>query len=325
MGDPGTRAVVATASYEARKFGVHSAMPLGEARRLCPTAVIVPVRHRIYEEHSQRVMNLLREYAAQHESVPQVEQVSIDEAYAEIEAERDATEIAHELQHRIQTELGLDCTSAVATNKLVSKIACNTVKPRGFIVVRAGEEQTFLAPLPVGMIPGAGKVTRVKLLRWNVTTIGDLANVPVEELRAQFGKLGIYLHDAAHGRDDSPIVSDAKPKSFSQEITLNRDTRSATELEKYLVEMSEILGRELSRREYAARTIVLKLRFADFTTITRQTTLRTPTADGKLIVEHGRNLLRAHWDQERPVRLIGIGAHNLVEPDSPAQLELRLE
>jgi len=194
MGDPGARAVVATASYTARKFGVHSAMPLGEARRLCPNAIIVPVRHHVYSEHSERIMNLLREYTSQ------VEQVSIDEAYAEIEAERDAQFVAHEIQERIQSQYGLDCTIAVATNKLVSKIACNTVKPRGFIVVAPGEEQTFLAPLPVGMIPGAGKVTRLKLLRWNVTKIGDLANVPVEELRAAFGKLGIYLHDAAHGR-----------------------------------------------------------------------------------------------------------------------------
>jgi DNA polymerase-4 len=317
MGDPNTRGVVSTCSYEARKFGVHSAMPLREAKRLCPQAIVVPVRHKLYSEHSQRVMKLLREIS------PLVEQVSIDEAYIEIEGERDGTAAAREIQRRIHEELQLSCTIAAASNKLVSKIACNTVKPRGFIVIPEGEEAAFLAPLPVGKIPGAGQVTRAKLkAKWNVETIGDLARVPAAELRAEFGKHGAYLAEAAHGSDDSPIVTDRPTKSISQENTFDRDLRSREALEKYLDEMSERVARELVSEELKARTIVLKLRYADFTTITRQVTLRVPMADEAIIRKHARELLNQHWDTARAVRLLGVGVHNLVENEGTWQMEL---
>ena len=317
MGDVNTRGVVATCSYEARKFGVHSAMGLREAKRLCPQAVIVPVRHKIYSEHSQRVMNLLREMSSL------VEQVSIDEAYVEIEAERDGVAVAREIQRRIHDELHLSCTIAVASNKLVSKIACNTVKPRGFLVIPNGEEEKFLAPLPVGKIPGAGHVTRAKLkTKWNVETIGDLARVPLEELRAEFGKNGVYLHDGARGVDDSPIVTDRVTKSISQENTFDRDVRTRDVLEKYLDEMSARVARELAEEKFKARTIVLKLRYEDFTTMTRQVTLRAPMADEATIRKHARELLRQHWDTRRAVRLLGVGVHNLIENEGTWQMEL---
>ena len=319
MGDVNTRGVVATCSYEARKFGVHSAMSLREAKRLCPQAVIVPARHLIYAEYSQRVMQLLRDMS------PLVEQVSIDEAYIEIEAERYGIAVARELQQRIHNELQLSCTIAVASNKLVSKIACNTVKPRGFIVVPAGTEEEFLAPLPVGKMPGAGQVTREKLkARWKVETIGDLARVPLEELRAAFGKHGVYLSEGAHGRDDSPIVTDRATKSISQENTFERDVRTPDVLYQSLDEMSAGVARELEREKLLARTIVLKLRYADFTTLTRQLTLRTPTADDALIRKCARELLDTHWERARAVRLIGVGVHNLMERDGMWQLELDL-
>ncbi|OQY80138.1 MAG: hypothetical protein B6D41_21545 [Chloroflexi bacterium UTCFX4] len=319
MGDVNTRGVVATASYEARKFGVHSAMGLREAKRLCPQALIVPARHKIYSEHSAHVMNLLREMT------PLVEQVSIDEAYLEIEAERDGVAVAREIQRRIHDELKLSCTIAVASNKLVSKIACNTVKPRGLLVIPHGDEEEFLAPLPVGKIPGAGQVTRAKLkAKWNVETIGALARVPMEKLRAQFGKHGAYLADAARGVDDSPIVTDRATKSISQENTFDRDVRTRDVLEKFLDEMGAGVARELANEELKARTIVLKLRYEDFTTITRQVTLRAPTADETIIRKHARELLRQHWDSQRAVRLLGVGAHNLVERDATWQLELAL-
>jgi DNA polymerase-4 len=319
MGDLKTRGVVATASYEARKFGVHSAMSLREAVRLCPKAVFVPARHSIYSEHSQRVMNLLRETSSL------VEQVSIDEAYLEIETERDGVAVAREIQTRIHDELHLSCTIAVASNKLVSKIACNTVKPRGFIVVPEGTEAEFLAPLPVGKMPGAGQVTREKLkARWKVETIGDLARVPLEELRAAFGKHGVYLSEGAHGWDDSPIVTDRATKSISQENTFERDVRTPDVLYHYLDEMSAGVARELEREELLARTIVLKLRYADFTTLTRQTTLRAPMADENVIRKTARELLDKHWDREQAVRLLGVGVHNLVERDATWQMELEI-
>ncbi len=317
MGDPKSRGVVSTASYEARKFGVHSAMPLREAYRLCPQAVVVPVRHKIYSEHSRRVMALLREHS------PLVEQVSIDEAYVEIAPEQDGAVVGHEIQRRIHEELQLSCTLALASNKLVSKIACNTVKPRGWIVVPPGAEATFLALLPVGKIPGAGQVTRAKLAaRWKVETIGDLARVPLEELRAAFGKHGVYLWEGAHGIDDSPIVTDSKPKSISQENTFERDVRSLEPVERYLDEMSAGVAHELVREGYLARTIVLKLRYADFTTITRQTTLRAPTAEEAVIRQCVGELLHQHWQRERAVRLVGVGVHNLVEREGTWQPEL---
>lgn len=317
MGDINTRGVVATCSYEARKFGVHSAMGLREAKRLCPQAIIVPVRHKLYSEHSHRVMSLLREIS------PLVEQVSIDEAYIEIEPERDGIAAAREIQRRIHDELHLSCTIAVAANKLVSKIACNTVKPRGFVLVPAGDEEKFLAPLPVGKIPGAGQVTRTKLkAKWNIETIGDLAQVPPESLRAEFGKHGVYLSEGARGQDDSPIVTDRATKSISQENTFERDIRTPDILYKYLDEMSEGVAQELEREELKARTIVLKLRYADFTTMTRQTTLRSPTRDETLIRRLARELMEQHWDTQRAVRLLGVGVHNLIENEGTWQLEL---
>lgn len=319
MGDVNTRGVVATCSYQARQFGVHSAMPLRLAQRLCPQAVIVPARHPIYAEHSQRVMNLL------HEMSPRVEQVSIDEAYIEIPPERDGVAAAREIQRRIHDELQLSCTIAVASNKLVSKIACNTVKPRGFIVVPPGTEELFLAPLPVGKVPGAGQVTREKLkAKWGVETIGDLAKAPLEELRAVFGKHGVYLSQGAHGWDASPLVTDRATKSISQENTFERDIRTPDTIYKYLDEMSAGVGRELEREKYLARTIVLKLRYADFTTLTRQTTLRAPTADENVIRKCARGLLDKHWERARAIRLVGVGVHNLVENDATWQMELEI-
>ncbi len=319
MGNPKGRGVVSTASYEARRFGVSSAMPLFRAVQLCPQAIIVPVRHRLYSEYSRRVMNLLGEYSAQ------IEQVSIDEAYLEIAPDRDAAQIAREIQSRIQSEMGLDSTIAVASNKLVAKIACNVSKPRGFMVIKEGQEEGFLAMLGIEKLPGAGRVTREKLSRWQVNTIGDLARVPVEELRKEFGKHGEYLHHAAQGRDDSPITTDREAKSISSENTFERDTRDIAKIEEYLSDMSQDVARQLEREGFTARTIVLKLRYGDFTTMTRQTTLRVPTHDAAEIEQCIKRLLEQHWDRQRPMRLVGVGAHNLVEAEGAWQMELKMK
>ncbi|CAG0945327.1 DNA polymerase IV 1 [Anaerolineae bacterium] len=312
----GPRSVVTTASYPARKFGVHSAMPLAQAVRLCPQAIVVPPRRGVYSDYSKRVMNILREHS------PLVEQVSIDEAYVEIAPEQNAGEIARAIQTRVKNEIGLDCTVAVASNKLVSKVACNMVKPHGFVVVPTGDEAAYLAPLPIDKLPGAGKATRAKLGRWRVQTIGDLARVPVNDLRAEFGKTGIYLSEAAHGRDDSSIVTEWKTKSVSQENTFERDVRDAAEIGKWITQMSAGVARDLAREGLLARTVVLKLRYGDFTTLTRQTTLRAPTANADEITDCALRLLREHWNQQRALRLVGVGAHNLIEPSSVWQMEL---
>lgn len=321
MGNPHGRGVVSTASYAARRFGVHSAMPLREALRLCPQVVVVPVRHEVYAEYSHRVMSLAREYS------PLVEQVSIDEAYIEIppEGERAAETMARELQGRIREEIGLDGTLAVATNKLVAKVACNTVKPRGFVLVPPGQEQAFLAPLPVDRLPGAGPVTRSRLERWQVRTLGDLAAVPVAELQAEFGKHGLYLSAAARGQDDSPVVADGRPKSLSLETTFEYDTRDRARLLRQLDELCAGLAEELGRAGYQARTIVLKLRYADFQTLTRQVTLPEATAGAAEVRNCVRLLFERHWEPRRAVRLLGVGAHNLVEPSEARQLAMNLQ
>jgi DNA polymerase IV len=316
MGNPDGRGVVSTASYEARVFGVHSAMPLREAKRLCPQAIFVPPNFHAYSQYSRRVMDLLREFS------PLVEQVSIDEAYVEIPSDREPLSLGREIQSRVKSEIGLDCTIAVAANKLVAKVACNAVKPRGLIVVPAGEEALFLAPLAIEKLPGAGKVTRAKLSRWNVKTIGDLARVPAAELRAAFGKTGSYLHHAALGQDDSPIVTEWKNKSISQENTFERDTRDPRQLVQLIAEMSERISGQLKKDNTEARTVVLKLRYEDFTTITRQTTLSFPTCRADLISKTATDLLRAHWQRKRAIRLIGVGAHNLIEATDTRQLEM---
>ncbi len=319
MGNPKGRGVVSTASYEARRFGVSSAMPLFRAMQLCPQAIIVPVRHRLYAEYSRRVMSLLSEYSSL------LEQVSIDEAYLEIPPDHDATQIARTIQSRIKNEIGLDSTLAVASNKLVAKIACNVTKPRGFIIIKEGEEEGFLAMLPIEKLPGAGRVTRERLSRWKINTIGDLGRVPVEELRKEFGKHGEYMHHAAHGRDDSPIVADRETKSISSENTFERDTRDVAKIEEYLADMSEDVARQLERERFTARTIVLKLRYGDFTTITRQTTLRVPTRDATEIKNCIERLLEQHWDRQRPLRLVGVGAHNLLEEEGAWQMEFEMK
>jgi nucleotidyltransferase/DNA polymerase involved in DNA repair len=316
MGNPKGRGVVTTASYEARRFGVSSAMPLFRAVQLCPQAIILPVRHRLYSDYSRRVMDLLSEFSSM------VEQVSIDEAYMEIPPDRDAVQVARTIQSRIKNEIGLDSTLAVASNKLVAKIACNMAKPRGFIVIKEGHEEGFLAMLPIEKLPGAGRVTRERLERWKVNTIGDLARVPVEELRKEFGKHGEYLHHAAQGHDDSPVVTERETKSISSENTFERDTRDVAKITEYLAEMSEDVASQLEREGVTARTIVLKLRYGDFTTITRQTTLRVPTRDAAEIKDCIQQLLEQHWDRQRPLRLVGVGAHNLQEAEGAWQMEL---
>src|SRR5438093_13437577 len=162
-------------------------------------------------------------------------------------------------------------------------------------------------------------------MRWSVRTIGDLTRVPLDELRAQFGKNGVYLFEAAHGRDDSPIVTESRPKSISEENTFEHDTRDPKRVEAFLTEMSQGVGLTLQREGYLARTLVLKLRYADFTTITRQTTLHMPTAEPKQILIRVKHLLNAHWDRRRALRLVGIGAHNVVETASAWQLEFGLD
>jgi DNA polymerase-4 len=299
-------------------------MPMGKALRLCPGLIIVPSRHYLYSEVSEQVMQRL------HELTPLVEQISIDEAFLEISNIHDSPElIARKLQARIHEELQLPCSIGIASNKLVAKIATEVgkslalreIKERGEVkppnavtVVPFGEEATFLAPLPADMLWGVGPKTSARLTELGIYTIGDIAQWPESELIRMFGENGRDLARHSKGIDDRPITTEHETKSISQEITYARDVRDDKVLEKTLHEMSVEVGKQLRKNNLAGRTIKLKLRWPDFTTLTRQTTLSSPTDQDDEIERLALDLLRAVRKPYQAVRLIGVGVTGLGQP-----------
>jgi DNA polymerase-4 len=317
-GRPEERGVVAAASYPARAFGVHSAMPMYQALKLCPGAVVLPPRHGRYREYSRRVMAIL------HQMSPLVEQMSVDEAYLDltdqVAAWDEGVELARRLQDRVQDNVGLSASLGVATNKLVAKVASDQDKPGGLTVVRPGEEAAFLAPLPVRVLWGVGPVTAGKLAKAGVTTVGQLAQVSEEELRARFGRHGAAMARQARGIDDRPVVTEHETKSVSQEQTFARDISDAEALKGQVWRLSQGVSRRLKKAGLAAGTVAIKLRYADFTTLTRQMTLMVPTDDEREIYRAALALLKRAWDREEPVRLLGVAGRHLSPP--PGQLSL---
>ena len=332
-GQPEERGVVASCSYPARQLGVHSAMPMSQAVKLCPHLLIVPARHRTYGKVSQQVMARL------HALTPLVEQLSIDEAFLDVTAlAAPATLIARQLQNTIRQELGLPCSLGVATNKLVAKIA-NTVgkaaarsgtPPNAITVVPPGQEATFLAPLPCEELWGVGPKTATRLHELGMATIGDIARWPEAELVGRFGKNGHDLSVHAKGIDQRPIETQRETKSISQETTFTRDVRDGEQLRRLLSEQAESVGQELTRKHLIAATVKLKLRWSDFTTLTRQCTLAQPTDDGAQLRLAALRLFDQAW-QGQLVRLIGVGVSGLSEDarqlslwDTPNEKEERL-
>jgi DNA polymerase-4 len=310
-GRPQARGVVSSASYEARAYGVRSAMPTAQALRLCPEAVLLPGHHDRYHEMSRRVMSLLREYT------PLLEQVSVDEAFLDVTGTEahygPPAALAVALQSRLHIELGLSASLGVAANKLVAKIASDYHKPHGITVVPPGEEAAFLAPLPVRRLWGVGEVTARTLARLGLETIGDLAGVAPERLRQMFGVHGEHLARAARGQDDSPVVTEHAVKSLSREETFARDTRDVALLGRELLRMSDEVAERLRRHGLLARTVTLKLRYADFVTLSRQVTLPMPTDSGPEIRMAARTLLDAAWDRRQAIRLLGVGTAGLTQ------------
>jgi DNA polymerase-4 len=311
-GRPEQRGVVASASYAARAFGVHSAMPTTRALALCPELIVLPGRFGLYRDYSRRVMHIL------HQTTPLVEQMSIDEAYLDLSEQApawdDAIDTAGELQRRVREEVELSASLGVATNKLVAKVASDRDKPGGLTIVRPGEEQTFLAPLPVRVLLGVGPVTARKLAELGVTTVGDLAQVPEEELRARFGSHGAAMARHAQGIDNHPVVTHHELKSVSQERTFSRDLVEVSALKQHLWHMSQGVARRLQEAGLAAGTVAIKLRYADFTTLSRQTTLPVPTSDEQEIYRAALNLFQRVWQGKRPVRLLGVAGRQLSSP-----------
>ena len=326
-----TRGVVASASYEARRFGVHAGMPLAQARRLCPQAVFLEGRYHYYEQFSDRFFRILGDFT------PDIESGGIDEAYGNMTGFEPfygpPREAARRLKDQVRQELGLTCTIGIAASKVVAKVASDLAKPDGLLEVPAGGEAAFLAPLPVEKLPGVGHKTAQVLQGLGVRTLGELAALPVLRLKKLFGAWGVALHRLAQGRDLGPLGPLPSAKSISRSTTFARDTLDRAFLEAVLAYLSQRVGRELRETGKQARLVFLKLRYSDFETLSRQQVLPQPTDMDQVIFEVGRTLLLRQLKQRRElVRLVGVGAGGLVAgrqlplwPDSLGELNRVLD
>ena len=309
-GQPGERGVVASASYPARKYGVRSAMPMSQALRLCPDLIVVSQTRGAYAERSKQVMSILRDTA------PDVEPLSIDEAFLDVTILPGAIrEIALRLQSRINSELELPCSLGGATNKLVAKTA-NTVgkarqpkdkPPNTITIVPTGEERQFMATLPIRELWGVGPKTADTLANLGLTSVGQVANWSQEALETRLGKLGRELWFRARGIDNRPVLLTGAAKSISKEVTFARDVSDSEELKLTLRRLSDGVGRQARKAGLSGSTVKLKLRWPDFTTLTRQITLDRATDLDAEICACAFELFDRHWVDGKPVRLIGVG------------------
>jgi DNA polymerase-4 len=318
-GRPESRGVVAAASYEARRFGIHSAMPSSRAIRLCPAVVFVPPDFRRYQRESEKI------FAVYREMTPLVQAVSIDEAYLDVSdclAEfGSATALAREIRRRVAEERRLTVSVGVGPNRLIAKIASDFQKPDGLTVVPPRRVQQFLDPLPVRRLHGVGPATERALAELGVATVADLRQQAIELLLERFGRHGRTLYEFARGIDDRPVETHQERKSLGTENTYARDLAGREAVEPELQRMAVAVAAALVKRDLACCTVTLKVRYADFTTITRARTLAAPVRDGGLIADCALDLLLRTEGLRRPVRLLGITASNLVQGGA-AQLRL---
>ena len=310
-GDPRARGVVSAASYEARAFGVHSAMPLRTAAALCPGGAFLPVDGAKYRRESRRVMEILGRFT------PLLEQVSIDEAFLDVagsEALFGSPEaIARQIRVAVRDEIGLTASVGVATTKLVAKVASDLRKPDGLVIVPPGGEAAFLAPLTIARLWGVGEQTRVVLAEYGVRTIGDLAELPVDVLVRRLGAHAAVLQERARGIDPSPVNGDVAAKSVSHEHTFDVDTADSDIIERTLLALSEGVASRLRAGGVRASTVAVKVRDSSFHTVTRQRTLPEPTDLADPIFRTALELVRPEA-RGRRIRLLGVGAHGLGEP-----------
>jgi DNA polymerase-4 len=316
-GRPDQRGVVASCSYAARMFGVHSAMPMRQALKLCPDLIIISGRHGDYGKISHTVMDYLDTLT------PLVEQVSIDEAFLDLSDLPDPGEaLAKNIQQYILDHFHLPCSIGVATSKLVAKIATDVGKasnrsnlpPQAIMVVSPGHEVEFLAPLPTNALWGIGPKTAARLSEIGIHTIGDITRIPSQDLIKILGKFGEDLHKRALGIDDSPIHTSHEVKSVSNETTFSHDISDLQALYETLHSLSESVGRRLRKKNLKGATVKLKLRWSDFTTLTRQSTLTDPTNDDREIYAAIKELFNKTWKKGKPVRLLGVGVTQFDQP-----------
>jgi DNA polymerase IV len=303
-GQPDQRGIVSTASYEARKYGIHSAMPLRTAGRLCPHAIFLEPRHHLYSEWSDRVAAILGKYS------PVVEMALVDEAYLDLAGterlQGPPLAAAHALLREITAKTGLPCSAGLARTRLVAKVASDQAKPRGLLWVPVGSEETFLAPLGVRRIPGIGKVTEAALKSLGIETVAQLAAATQEKLEQNFGRWGTALHRKARGGDTYEFFVDAEPKSISHNRTFSFDTEDRAALNATLSLLCQKAMKRLRDASLSASTVTLTIRYAGFETITRALTLREPTHLDPIVLENIRKLFDRNWDRSRKVRLLGV-------------------
>jgi DNA polymerase IV len=307
--DPDGRGVVAAASYEARKFGVHSAQPIQQAKRLCPHAVFLRGSHEKYRSYSQKIYGIFNEFT------PIVEMMSIDEAYLNLTGcdrlHGSGFRAADQLIRTVKQRTGLNCSVGLSRSHLVSKIASDQAKPHGLLWVMPGHEATFLAPLPIRRMPGIGKVTEPQLHSLGIWTIGDLQQWSREGLSKRFGKYGEWLYMKSRGEDTGAYAYAEEPKSISHETTFDQDTTDREELERTLSYLAQLVARRLRDHALFARTIGLKLRFAPFRTVTRDVSLVEPTHLDSTIYQSVLQLFDRVWKPGEKVRLLGVRASKL--------------
>jgi DNA polymerase IV len=308
-GDPSHRGVVAAASYTARKFGIHSALPLSQVKALCPEAIFLPGRRSAYSEYSTKVQAIFAEYA------PTVEMVSIDEAYLDMTgSERlygNPFQLAHRLRTTILDRTGLSASIGISRSKLVSKVSSDLAKPAGILHVWPGFEPVLLAPLRIGKIPGIGPVTEQHLSQLGIVTVGDLFRAGKEFLENHLGRWGESLYRKSLGEDTAHFEFHEEPKSISHETTFDQDINNRETLEKTLVWLTQKVCHRLREHRMYTGTVTLKVRDFRFKTITRAACLPEPSCLDRVILEKIQELFHAHWDGKKKIRLLGVALGGL--------------
>jgi DNA polymerase-4 len=319
VGGTSGRGVVSAASYEARNRGVHSAMPMFQALRKCPEAVCIVPRMKRYREISRRIMALLEEVT------PLVEPISVDEAFMDISGLHrlfgPPEAIGHRVKGLVRSATGLTCSVGIATSKFLAKIASDLRKPDGLVIITPAEAPAFIRQLPVGKVPGVGGRTRATLEKLGIHTLGDAGRFSEEALMRRLGKYGRRLHELSRGIDERPVTPTTPRKSISTETTLSEDTRDRQRLRTLLLHQSEEVATEMRKKKVRARTVTLKLKHSDFRLVTRSSTLDTPTQSSEKLYREAVDLLN-RYRLKSPLRLIGVGASNLVDDTLPVQMDL---
>jgi DNA polymerase-4 len=319
VGGTSNRGVVSAASYEARKYGVHSAMPIFQAKQKCPDGIFVPPRMARYKAISRRIMSLLKEYS------PLVEMMSIDEAYIDITGCTgilgSPREIALAIKKKIQTETGLTCSVGIAPVRYLAKIASDLDKPDGLSIIHPEQVNDFINALAIQKVPGVGKKSTEQLNRIGIQFLGDIKHYPKEMLTKRLGKFGYRLIDLSNGVDPTPVSPESEHKSVSSELTLVKNTLETRYLKQTLLQQSERVGRELRKMGVKAKVVTLKLKHDNFKQVTRRITIPSPTQSTDTIYKEAVRLLD-QYSLAQKIRLVGVGASGFVSATEPVQMDL---